>query len=138
MGKDIGKINKHSQYQLSTFLIKAPVSSSSVPQTSSAIELTTTSVHSMTDKHQKQYVLYSQNTIQNDATITNNDDIQSCETAKKQIYSIPIISTHNHHSQRIPTISSSILNLHTPLWGPAHFKSNFKKYRLFVRLKFYH
>ena len=42
------------------------------------------SVPSMTDKHQNNYVLYSQNTIQNDATITNNDGIQSFETEKKQ------------------------------------------------------
>ena len=114
MGKDIGRIYKHSQYQLSTSSLKAPVSSSSEPQTSSAIELTTTSVPSATDKHQNNYVLYSQNTIQNDATITNNDDIQSCETAKKQNYSIPTISTPNHHSQRIASTSSSRLNFNTP------------------------
>ena len=53
MGKDIGQIYKHSQSQLSTSSLKAPVSSSSEPQTSSAIELTTTSVASETDKHQK-------------------------------------------------------------------------------------
>ena len=42
MGKDIGLIYTHSQYQLSTLSLKTPVSSSSKPQTSSAIELTTT------------------------------------------------------------------------------------------------
>ena len=91
MGKDIGKIYKHSQSQLSTFSLNTPVSSSSEPQTSSATKLTTTSVPSVTDKNQNNYVFYSKNTIQNDATITNNDDIQSCETAKKQNYSIPTI-----------------------------------------------
>ena len=45
----------------------------------------------------KNYVLYSQNTIQNDASITNNDDTQSRETKKKQNYSIPTISTPNYH-----------------------------------------
>ena len=114
MGKDIGKIYKHSQSQLSTSSLKAPVSSSSEPQTSSAIELTTTSVPSATDKHQNNYVLYSQNTIQNDATITNNDDIQSCETPTKQNYCIPTISTANNHSQNIATTSSIRLHFNTP------------------------
>ena len=83
MGKDIGWIYKHSQPQLSTLSLKAPVSSSSEPQTSSDIELTTTSVLSETEKYQNNYVLYSQNTIQNDATITTNDKIQSFETPKQ-------------------------------------------------------
>ena len=82
MGKNIGQIYKYSQYQLSTLPLKAPVSSSSDPQTSSAIELTTTSFPFVIDKNQNNYVLYSQNTIHNDAIITNNDAIQSCETAK--------------------------------------------------------
>ena len=114
MGKDIVRIHKYSQSKLSKISLKAPVSSSLAPQTSSAIESTITSVPSVRDKNQNNYVLYSQNTIQNDATITNNDDIQSCETAKKQNYSIPTISTPNHHSQRIASTSSSRLNLNTP------------------------
>ena len=97
MGKDIGKFYKHSQFQLSTSSLKAPVSSFSELQTSSAIKLTTTSVSSITEKNQNNSVLYSQNTIQNDATITNNDEIQSFETSKKQNYSIPTISTPKHH-----------------------------------------
>ena len=84
MGKDIERIYKHSQPQLSTSSIKEPVSSSSETQTSSAIILTTTSVPSITDKNQNNYVLCSQNIIQNDATITNNDDIKSCEKQKIQ------------------------------------------------------
>ena len=72
----------------------------------------------MTDKHQKNYVLYSQNTIQNDVSIKNNDNIQSCETARKQNYSIPTTSNHNHHSQRLDTTSASILHLHTPMILP--------------------
>ena len=94
--------------------LKAPVSSSSDPQTSPAIELTTPSVPSVRDKNQNNYVLYSRHTIQNDASITNNDDIHSCETAKKLKYSIPTFSTPNHHTQRIATTSSSILNVNTP------------------------
>ena len=85
IGKDIGRIYKHSQYQLSTSSLKAHVSSSSEPQISSTIELTTKSVPSATDKHQNNFVLYSQNTVKNDATITNNDDIQSCQTPKNKI-----------------------------------------------------
>ena len=33
-------------------------------------------------------------------------------------YKIPTISTHNHHTQRIATTSSSILNLNTPMILP--------------------
>ena len=85
MGKDIGQIKKHSQYQLSTSSLKAPVSSSSDPQTPSAISLTATHVPSVTDKNQNNSVLYYQNTIQNYATITNNYNIQSYETAKRNL-----------------------------------------------------
>ena len=85
MVKDIGRIYKHSQYQLSTSSLKAPVSSYSEPQTSSAIQLTTTSVPSATYKHQNNSILYSQNTIQNDGTIRNNDDIHSFETQNNKI-----------------------------------------------------
>ena len=77
------------------------------------MELTTMSVPSVRDKNKNNYFLYSQNNIQNDSSITNNDDIQSRETAKKS-YSIPTISTPNHHSQRMSTTSSSILNFNTP------------------------
>ena len=87
MGKDIGRIYKHGQSQLSTFSLKTPVSLSSEPQTLSVIELTTTSVPSVTEKNQNNNVFYSQNTIHNDATIINNDDIQSFETAKKLYHS---------------------------------------------------
>ena len=31
-----------------------------------------------------------------------------------------------------------IVSIRQTLGGPAHFKLNFQKYRLFVRLKFYH
>ena len=85
MGKDIGKIYKHSQSQISTSSIKAHVSSSPEPQTFSDIKLTKTSVPSITDKHQNNYVLCSQKTTHNDATITNNEDIQSFETQKNKI-----------------------------------------------------
>ena len=51
MGKEIGKFFKHGQSQLSFFSLKAPVSSSYEPQTSSDIELTTTSVPSVIDNH---------------------------------------------------------------------------------------
>ena len=98
MGKDTGQIYKYSQSQLSSFSLKEPVSSSSDPQTPSDIELTTTSVPSVRDKIQNNYVLYSKNTIHNVASITNNDDIQYCETAKKFIAFQPfqhLIIIHN-------------------------------------------
>ena len=114
MGKDIGRIYKHIQSKLSIVYIKAPVSSSSESQKSSAIKLTTPSVSSARDKHQNNSVLYSQNTIQNDATITKNDNIKSCETQKKTNFNILTIKTPNYHSQRIDSKFSSILNSNTP------------------------
>ena len=50
MGKDIGSIYKHIQYQLSTTSIKEPIISSSASKTSASIELTTTSVPCVIDK----------------------------------------------------------------------------------------
>ena len=72
------------------------------------------SVPSVTEKHQNNYDLYYQNTIQDDASITNNDKIHYCETPRKKNYIIPTISTTNHHSQYVPNTSPSILNLNTP------------------------
>ena len=83
MGKYIGRIYKYSQSEISTSSLKAPSSSSSAPQTPSGIESIKKSVPSVRGKNQNNSVLYSQNTIQNDTSITNNDNIQSCETAKK-------------------------------------------------------
>ena len=56
MGKEIGRISKHGQSQLSTFSPKTPVSSSYYHQTSSDIELTTMYVPSVRDKHQNNSV----------------------------------------------------------------------------------
>ena len=113
MGKDIGRIYKHSQSQLSILSFKEPVSSSSAPQTSSSIKLTTTYVPSVRDKKQNNSIFCSKNSIHNDVSITNNDNMQSCETARKQHYSIPNTSTPNHHAQRIANTSASVLNLQT-------------------------
>ena len=46
VGKDIGRIYKHSKSQLSTLSLKAPVTSPSESQTPSAIKLTAKSVPS--------------------------------------------------------------------------------------------
>ena len=113
MGKDVGKIYQHSQYQLSTSSYKAPVNSYSASETLSSIELTTASIFSVRDKNQNNSVLSSQNTIQNDARITNNYDIQSCETTRKQNYKITTTSNLNHNAQSMATTSASMLNLHT-------------------------
>ena len=82
MGKDIGRIYKHSQSQISTSSFKAPVSLSSYPQTSSSIELTTMSVPFFRDKNQNNSVLCSQNSIHNDISITNNNYIKYCNTER--------------------------------------------------------
>ena len=65
--------------------LKTPVSSCSEPQTSSGIELSTTFVPSVTDKNKIILFCILKNIIQNDVTITNNDDIKLCDTAKKII-----------------------------------------------------
>ena len=85
MGKDIDGIYKHSQSQLSTPSIKKPVFPSSASQTSSSINSTRTCVSSIIDKDQTDSVLCSQNTIHNDLNITNNNELQSCETPGKTI-----------------------------------------------------
>ena len=61
MGKGMRQIYKHSQYQLSTLSIKAPVPSNSASQSSSSIELTITPVPSVVDKKQTNSVLCSKN-----------------------------------------------------------------------------
>ena len=53
----------------------------------------------------------SQNTTQNDAKITNNDYIQSCE--RQLFLNITTISTPNHQSQRISSTFSSTLTSNT-------------------------
>ena len=94
--------------------LKAPVSSYSDPQTLPAIKLPTTYVTSVGEKNQNNSVLYSQTTIQNDASIISNDNIQYFETERKQNDIIQTISTPNNHTHRIATVYSSILNLNTP------------------------
>ena len=74
MGKNIGKIYKHRQSQLSTLSMKEPILSSSDSQTSSSTELT-----------KNNSVLCSQNSTHNDLNIINNYDINSCETPRKKV-----------------------------------------------------
>ena len=87
--------------------------SSSASQILLSIQVTITPVPSGREKNQNNYVLCSKNSIHNDIIITNSDDIQSCETERKQNDIIPITSTPNHHVQRIATTSAIMLNLHT-------------------------
>ena len=54
----------------------------------------------------------SQNTNQNDLNIKNNDDVQSCETPRKN-YSIPTTSIPKHHSERIRAMPMRSFNLQT-------------------------
>ena len=75
------------------------------------------SIPSVKDKNQNNAVLYSQNTIHNDSSIKNKDDIQSCETPRN-VFRITTISTPDHNTQCFATTSSSILNLNTPTTLP--------------------
>ena len=99
MGEDIGQIYKHSPSQLSISSTKASVSSSLESQTSYAVKLTTTSIPYIIDKHQDNSVLCYRNTIQNDATITNNADIQSCVTYQQFQHLIIIHNVFLPHYQ---------------------------------------
>ena len=90
MGKDIGQIYKHSQSQLSTLSIKESISSSSASQTSSSIELTTTSVTSVDEKKQNNYALCYQHSIHKYVSITNNNNIKSCGTERKNLAFQPL------------------------------------------------
>ena len=99
MGKEIGKNYKYSQSQLSTSSLKSPVCSSSASQTPPSIELTTMSVPYVRYKKKNNFVLCSENSIHNDLSIINNDDIQSCETRKNKIIGFQplqiLITMHN-------------------------------------------
>ena len=64
-------------------------------------------VSSVIDKEQTNSVLCSQNIIQNDLNIKNNDDIKCCETPRKKNYNIPTNSTSNQYAQRIGATSVS-------------------------------
>ena len=81
MGKAIGKIYKYSQCQPSTMSIRKPIISSLAAQTSSSTTITRTLVSSIIDKKESNSVLCSQNTIQNDLNITNNE---KCSPVKHQ------------------------------------------------------
>ena len=105
MEKDIGKFYKHNNSQLSTPPIKTPVILFLAAQISLSIELTIASVHSVRDKKQTNSIFCSKHFIQNGLSIINNDDIQSCETQRKQNFSIPTTSTPNHHAQSIANTS---------------------------------
>ena len=83
------------------------------------MELKTTSISYVIYKEQTNSVLCSQNTIQNDLNIKNNDDINSCETTRKQNYRIPTTSTPNHHEQRIDAMAVRLLNSHTTTKLPS-------------------
>ena len=90
MGKDIGRIYKRIQSLFSTPSIKTHVLSYLASQTSSATELTITSVPSVRDKNQNNSVLCSKNSIHNDLSITNNGDIQSYGTQRKNVAFQPL------------------------------------------------
>ena len=117
MGKYIIQIYKYSQSLLSNLSLKTPVSSSSETQTSSYIELTTTSVPSVKENHQKNmfYIpkIPSRMMQQSQKMIT-----YILVRHPKINCSIPTISRHNHHSHSITTTSSSILNFNTPMMLP--------------------
>ena len=104
---------KHGQSQISTLSFKAPVCSYLASQKSSSIKLTTTSVPSEREINQNNSVLGSENSIQNYLSITNNDDIQSCETESKKNCIITTTWNPNNHAQIIAATSVSALNLNT-------------------------
>ena len=111
MDREIGRIYKHGKSQLSNLSIKEPIFSSSASQKSYSIKLTITSVSYVIYKEQTDSVLCSQNIIQNDLNITNNDSIHSCEIPRKK-NRITTTLNPNHHEQRIGVMSMHSFNLH--------------------------
>ena len=111
MGKDIVQIYKYNQYQHSTTSIKTPVISFSDSQTSSSIELTITSVPYGIDKN-KPILFYVPKILSRMIlSITNNDDIQSCVTQRKN-YSITTTSTPNYYAHHIASTPTNLVNFH--------------------------
>ena len=111
VGKDIGRIYKHSQYQISTPSIKEPFFHFSF---SNII------LHQINNNLCLFYYLQRANWFRfvfqkyhpELFKHTNNDNIQSCETLRIYIYIIPTTSTPKHHAQRIGAMSVQYFNLH--------------------------
>ena len=71
-----------------------------------------TSVSYIIYKKQSNPVLCSPNTTQNDLNTTNNDNINSCETPRKN-YIILTTSNPNNRSQRISAMPVNSFNFNT-------------------------
>ena len=93
MGEGVGCVQKHSQSKLSTPSIQKSVFSYSASQTSYSIKLTITSASYIIDKEQNNCIFCSQINISNDLNVTNNDNVQSCETPRK-------LKHHNHFNSK--------------------------------------
>ena len=85
----------------------------SYSQKSHRIEIKITCVFSIIDKEKTDSVLCSKNTIQNDLNIKNYDNMQCCETQRKQKYSTSTNSFPKQHEQLISSMSVHSSNLHT-------------------------
>ena len=96
--------NNHSK--LSTSTLKKHVLSSSAEHTSSASNLTRTIISYRLDN---KYIT----TNQNKNNISNIDDIHSCVTPQKQIYSVQATSTTTHLNPLNATIPIQYVKLHT-------------------------
>ena len=84
MGKEIGRLYKNNQSKLSTPTLKKPGLSSSAAHTSSASNLTRTSISSQLDNKGITTNKKKNNT-------SNIDDTHSCVTPQKQNYSVQAI-----------------------------------------------
>ena len=106
MGKEIGCSFKYNRLKISTPTIKKPVLSSSAAHTSSASNLTWTSISSQLDNKDS-------TTNQNKKNTSYTDDIHSCVTLRKQNYSVNTTSTHPYLTPLNNTLPIEPVELHT-------------------------
>ena len=105
MGKESGIHYKYNGSKLSTPTLKKPVLSSSATHTSSAINLTGTSIS---------YQLDNKDILTNKKrnNTSNKDDIHSCVTPQKQNYSVQATSTPPCLTPLDTTVSIAPFDLH--------------------------
>ena len=120
MGKEI-VFYLYNQSKLSTSTLKKPVLSSSAAHTSSAINLTRTSISSQLDNKDI-------TTNQNKNNTSNTDYMHSCVTPRKQNYSVKATSTTTHLTPLNATLNIAYVKLHTKTKLPL----NGKKYLCFI------
>ena len=112
MGKEVGRFYKHDWSKIYTLTLKKPVFLSSASRASSASNSAQTYISSRLDnKH------ITNN--QNKNNISNTDDILSCVTPCKNIYSVQATYAPTHLNPLNATLPISSVELYTPIELPS-------------------